>query len=102
MSHDGKPNEGKDTAWAKTLEQSVLKSAFPAALRNYELKVAHQGKPKLVSEDPDDQHEQFYCMGYVSAIYDMMIGQIEIECHTKPGPLPEPMEPKRVILLKDL
>lgn len=101
MSHeDEKPVEGSNYAESQSLEVSVIKASMPAAIARWEQKIAHMGEPRL-AKDPARHKQQLYCHGYVDAVYDMLIGQIQVESKASGDAVPEPVKPRKIVLLGD-
>lgn len=70
--------EESNTEFADTQQLSVLRASLPAALKRYSQKLDRIGKPRLMPT-LDEQHEQFYCGGYCDAIYDLTVGNVQIQ-----------------------
>lgn len=100
MSQEKKPLEGTNTETANDLAKSITKATMPAAVRRYEQKIAHMGKPRLMPT-LDEQHEQFFSFGYCSAVYDMMIGEIFVKSKVSGEAMPKPVKTPNIILLGD-
>ena len=93
-------DEGENFAAGDDLIMTVMKATMPAAIRRYEQKIAHMGMPRLC-KTMEERYEQFFCFGYCSAVYDMLIGEIKVESQAPGTLMPEPVETPQIILLGD-